>query len=120
MASAEAAKAPVEAMEPEDGAVHASSIKAVIRVRPQKEGETTYIESAPRKGNQLVAASLDYTKKFATVLGPSASQSDVFRTVGLPLVEATLKGHRTCLFAYGQTGAGKTFSMYGAEGGRNP
>ena len=67
-----------------------------------------------------MAASLDYTKKFATVLGPSASQSDVFRTVGLPLVEATLKGHRTCLFAYGQTGAGKTFSMYGAEGGRNP
>ena len=49
-----------------------------------------------------MANGLDYSGQFSTVVGPGGSQSDVFRIVGLPLVEATLKGHRACLFSYGQ------------------
>ena len=54
------------------------------------------------------------------VLGPESSQHEVFRAVGLPVADATLRGQNTCLFAYGQSGAGKTFSMYGADGGKIP
>ena len=63
---------------------------------------------------------LDYSERFAAVMGPQSSQAELFRVCGLPIVEATLSGRSTCLFAYGQTGSGKTFSMYGAEGGKNP
>ena len=62
----------------------------------------------------------NYNDTFSLVLGPGSSQHQVFQAVGLPLADATLRGQNTCLFAYGQSGAGKTFSMYGAEGGKNP
>ena len=104
----------------------AAQIRAVIRVRPPRASgeEEEYIECARRGGNKLVLVNdertIDHTGAFTTVLGPDSNQADVFRYCGLPLVEATLQGKKTCLFAYGQTGAGKTFSMYGAEGGKNP
>ena len=97
-----------------------ANIRAVIRVRPETPGEKGYIQCASRKGMQLVVDKLDYNNKFSTVLGPGTSQADIFHVCGLPMVDATIKGQNTCLFAYGQTGAGKTFSMYGAEGGKNP
>ena len=33
--------------------------------------------------------------------------------VGRPVVENCLSGFNSCIFAYGQTGAGKTFTMLG-------
>jgi hypothetical protein len=46
--------------------------------------------------------------------------AQVYLSCGVPMVEWALRGRDSLLFAYGQTGAGKTFSMYGAEGGKNP
>ena len=57
---------------------------------------------------------------FGVVLGQACTQHEVYQSCGVPMVEAALKGRDSLLFAYGQTGAGKTFSMYGAEGGKNP
>ena len=54
---------------------------------------------------------MDHSDTFSLVLGPESTQHDAFRVCGLPIVEATLRGQNTCLFAYGQSGAGKTFSM---------
>ena len=42
----------------------------------------------------------------------------MFRDVALPLVQPVLEGVNACVFAFGNTGAGKTFSMIGPEGGR--
>jgi kinesin family member C1 len=95
-------------------------IRAIIRIRPSKPEEQLYIDAVPHRGNKFVVGPHDYTDKFATVLGPASSQHDAFCAIGLPIVESTLKGQRTCLFAYGQSGAGKTFSMYGADGGKIP
>jgi len=81
--------------------------------------ETGYIECHERVGNKLIAVS-DYSDQFSSILGPQASQHDVFNTCGIQLLETALEGKDVCLFAYGQTGSGKTFSMYGAEGGKNP
>ena len=48
-----------------------------------------------------------------------ASQETVFHTVGQPVVQHTVDGFNTCVLAYGQTGAGKTWSMLGSGDG-NP
>ena len=46
------------------------------------------------------------------MLGARSSQADVFNEVE-PLVLSVLDGFNVCIFAYGQTGAGKTFTMQG-------
>jgi hypothetical protein len=42
-----------------------------------------------------------------------SSQADVFLAVGQPVVQWALDGFNTCVFAYGQTGAGKSYTMIG-------
>nr|CAG4710584.1 unnamed protein product [Naegleria fowleri] len=39
------------------------------------------------------------------------SQSEVFETVGRPLIDDIIKGYNCTIFAYGQTSSGKTYSM---------
>ena len=41
------------------------------------------------------------------------TQEDIFASAGVPVVDAFLEGYNGCLIAYGQTGAGKTFTMQG-------
>ena len=54
---------------------------------------------------------------FDAVLPPSASQADVWAAVdGDAMVRAALDGDNVCLLAYGQTGAGKTHSVWGEPG----
>ncbi|CAI5533553.1 unnamed protein product, partial [Closterium sp. Naga37s-1] len=40
---------------------------------------------------------------------------DIFTTIGKPITDACLEGYHCCLLAYGQTGAGKTFTMEGPD-----
>ncbi|CAK9023571.1 Kinesin-like protein KIF13B (Kinesin-like protein GAKIN) [Durusdinium trenchii] len=42
-----------------------------------------------------------------------ASQEAVFETIGRRIVSCALDGYNACLFAYGQTGAGKTHTVLG-------
>ena len=51
---------------------------------------------------------------FDAVFPPDSSQEEVFEEVSA-LVQSTLDGYKVCLFAYGQTGAGKTHTMIGTE-----
>jgi hypothetical protein len=51
----------------------------------------------------------------ATAVLTNSSQEEAFRVVGLPLVEATLKGVSSTLLAYGGVGSGKTYSLVGGE-----
>ena len=50
------------------------------------------------------------------VLHPDVSQEEVFNMIGRPAAEAVLDGYNVTVFAYGQTGAGKTHSIYGRGG----
>lgn len=47
------------------------------------------------------------------VLGPEATNADVHSAVGTHLVRSAMGGINTTLLAYGQTGAGKTHSLFG-------
>ena len=49
------------------------------------------------------------------VAGQDCTQDHVFETVGRPSCEACLEGFNSTVFAYGQTGAGKTFTMQGHD-----
>ena len=51
-----------------------------------------------------------------------SDQQFVFEQVGLEILANAWEGYHCCLFAYGQTGAGKSYSMvgYGANKGIVP
>eukprot|EP00618_Florenciella_parvula_P037562 CAMPEP_0119467780 /NCGR_PEP_ID=MMETSP1344-20130328/1812_1 /TAXON_ID=236787 /ORGANISM="Florenciella parvula, Strain CCMP2471" /LENGTH=143 /DNA_ID=CAMNT_0007500177 /DNA_START=221 /DNA_END=649 /DNA_ORIENTATION=+ len=55
---------------------------------------------------------------YDAVFGPEHTNKQVFALTASPLVSAVLAGTNACLFAYGQTGAGKTYSMVGPNGGQ--
>ncbi len=42
-----------------------------------------------------------------------ASQTKVFKDLGIGVLDNAFKGYHTCLFAYGQTGSGKSYSIVG-------
>ena len=48
------------------------------------------------------------------VFGPHAAQDEIFDTVGRPLTAEVLEGFNATIFAYGQSGTGKTYTMEGA------
>ncbi|GLU19622.1 hypothetical protein SLE2022_358610 [Rubroshorea leprosula] len=49
---------------------------------------------------------------FDKVFHPGSSQDEVFSEVE-PVIKSVLDGYNACIFAYGQTGTGKTFTMEG-------
>jgi len=101
-------------------------VKVAIRVRPLStkeisENQTSIIEvdrdSTP---NQLYVRSTDSALRpllksyaFDHVFDESNSQLDVYRECASPIIESVLQGYNGTLFAYGQTGTGKTYTMEG-------
>ncbi|KIZ03519.1 Kinesin-like protein [Monoraphidium neglectum] len=58
-----------------------------------------------------------YHFAFDDVLQEETGQAEVFETVGAPVVDNCLSGYNSSVFAYGQTGAGKTHTMTGRVAG---
>ncbi|KAC9683460.1 hypothetical protein E3N88_45405 [Mikania micrantha] len=54
---------------------------------------------------------------FDKVFGPGSKQKDLYDQVVSPIVKDALEGYNWTIFAYGQTGTGKTYTMEG-EGGK--
>ncbi|EOX91895.1 Di-glucose binding protein with Kinesin motor domain isoform 3 [Theobroma cacao] len=65
----------------------------------------------------LTGGSTKKTFKFDQVYTPKDNQVDVFADAS-PLVTSVLDGYNVCIFAYGQTGTGKTFTMEGTDQNR--
>lgn len=65
----------------------------------------------------IVKSSLDtkMSKKFTfdRTFGPSSQQNEVYKAVVAPLIDEVLQGYSCTVFAYGQTGTGKTHTMVG-------
>ncbi|XP_005188525.3 kinesin-like protein Klp61F [Musca domestica] len=98
-------------------------IQVYVRVRPLNRREkcihsTEIVEVVSHK--EIVARhSLEskLTKKFTfdRTFGPESKQVDVYAAVVGPLIEEVLSGYNCTVFAYGQTGTGKTHTMVGNE-----
>ena len=52
-----------------------------------------------------------YSFMFDYCYDPMCSQAKVYDTTARPVVDSALQGYNATIFAYGQTGAGKTFTM---------
>ncbi|CAF2379480.1 unnamed protein product, partial [Brassica napus] len=50
---------------------------------------------------------------FDKVFGPSAKQKELYDQAVVPIVNEVLEGFNCTIFAYGQTGTGKTYTMEG-------
>ena len=63
----------------------------------------------------MLDASGDVMQTFAFdhVFAPTASQEDVYSRVALPVVKGLFQGYNGTVLAYGQTSAGKTYTMEG-------
>lgn len=51
--------------------------------------------------------------EFMQVFGPTAQQKDLYEQAVIPIVNEVLEGFNCTIFAYGQTGTGKTYTMEG-------
>ncbi|VDN95965.1 unnamed protein product [Rodentolepis nana] len=95
------------------------NIRVAVRCRPfnsreENLGDFSIVESC--KDQQIVlkdkSTSLrSYT--FDRVFGPHSKQKDIYNDMVAPTVVEVLEGYNCTIFAYGQTGTGKTYTMTG-------
>ncbi|EPQ58109.1 kinesin-domain-containing protein [Gloeophyllum trabeum ATCC 11539] len=75
--------------------------------------EVTIETAAPVSSLGLVTLPPTRTYPFDLVFGPEADQAMIYNDVVHPLLDEVLQGYNCTLFAYGQTGTGKTYTMQG-------
>uniref|UniRef100_A0ACD5Y3X2 Uncharacterized protein n=1 Tax=Avena sativa TaxID=4498 RepID=A0ACD5Y3X2_AVESA len=102
------------------------NIQVLLRCRPLSEEElrinTPVVISCNEPRREVSAAQniankqIDRTFVFDKVFGPKSRQQDVFNHAVVPLVGEVLDGYNCTIFAYGQTGTGKTYTMEGGGG----
>ncbi|XP_067858548.1 kinesin-like protein KIF11 [Heptranchias perlo] len=100
------------------------NIQVVIRCRPfslteRKSNSCNIVDCDPVKKEVSIRASGPGNDKgakkytFDMVFGPLAKQIDVYKSVVYPILDEVIMGYNCTIFAYGQTGTGKTFTMEG-------
>lgn len=101
-------------------------IRVYVRVRPfsKTEKERGCTESVIKDGKMTVMVKglggvpdakkfYDFDSVFSGLPTDGNSQEDVFKDTK-HLIMSVVDGYNVCIFAYGQTGAGKSFTMIGA------
>ncbi|XP_042870510.1 kinesin-like protein unc-104 isoform X9 [Penaeus japonicus] len=110
-----------------------SSVKVAVRVRPfnnreisreckciiEMAGNTTSIvnpKAPPGSKDATKSFNYDYSYWSHNPSDPNfATQSDVMRDIGIEMLDHAFAGYNVCIFAYGQTGAGKSYTMMGKQ-----
>ncbi|KAM8774955.1 kinesin-like protein KIFC3 isoform 3-T4 [Rhynchonycteris naso] len=96
------------------------NIRVIARVRPitKEDGEgpeatnAVTFDSDDDSVIHLMHKGKPVSFELDKVFSPKASQQDVFQEVQA-LITSCIDGFNVCIFAYGQTGAGKTYTMEG-------
>ncbi|CAM9901812.1 unnamed protein product [Scytosiphon promiscuus] len=95
-------------------------VQVAVRCRPlnsrEKASGNLHVVNTESAHNRIRVAhkKLDRTYQYDHVFGPFASQEEVFVSTVEPIVREMLQqGFSTTVFAYGQTGTGKTHTMEG-------
>ena len=92
----------------------------MVRVRPPissevQHGAAIFVDS--ETGISISSEKHDISCRYDKVFQEISNQQDVFNEIS-PLLLDVLKGYNACIFAYGQTSAGKTHTMLGPDGGQ--
>ncbi|GJP32144.1 hypothetical protein CLOM_g16721 [Closterium sp. NIES-68] len=104
------------------------SIRVFCRARPLSEEEERFgvqpavLLDADPHGSQMVSvrSAKDGQSKvfeFDRVFSPATGQAQVFKEAA-DVITSVLDGYNVCIFAYGQTGTGKTYTMEGPADNR--
>ncbi|GMG19559.1 unnamed protein product [Ambrosiozyma monospora] len=98
----------------------ASNIKVYVRCRSRnqrevKENSDVVVSTQGIKGKEVILKHGNTTKTytFDGVLGAESDQESVYDGVAKDVLDDMLKGYNCTIFAYGQTGTGKTYTMSG-------
>jgi hypothetical protein len=97
------------------------ALQVFLRVRPPIMKEVREQYAVNVRGTQsvtLVDDKKETSCSYDYVFNEISEQSLVFDKVK-PLLEDVLSGVNACIFAYGQTSAGKSFTMLGPNGGQD-
>ncbi|XP_022634171.1 kinesin-like protein KIN-5D [Vigna radiata var. radiata] len=105
------------------------NVQVLVRCRPLGEDEArlnTPIVISCNEGRREVSAvqniankQIDRTFAFDKVFGPNSKQKELFEQAMSPIVNEVLEGYNCTIFAYGQTGTGKTYTMEGGARKKN-
>ncbi|XP_050384584.1 kinesin-like protein KIN-5B [Argentina anserina] len=105
------------------------NVQVVLRCRPlsddeQKSNVQTVVSCNEQKREVTVVQSLnnkpvDKVFTFDKVFGPKAQQKSIYEQAISPIVNEVLDGFNCTVFAYGQTGTGKTYTMEGGMRNKN-
>ena len=89
------------------------NVKVVVRCRPLVESETgsSVDPSFKLHSNSVEVSGRQFT--FDKVFGYESTQESVYSEAGKAIVDSVLEGYNGTIFAYGQTGTGKTFTQSG-------
>ncbi|XP_064423876.1 kinesin-like protein KIF1B isoform X2 [Latimeria chalumnae] len=108
-----------------------ASVKVAVRVRPfnsreiskeskciiQMQGNSTSILNPKNPKEPPKSFSFDYS--YWSHTSPEdpcfASQNRVYNDIGQEMLQHAFEGYNVCIFAYGQTGAGKSYTMMGKQ-----
>ncbi|XP_068190776.1 kinesin-like protein KIF1B isoform X5 [Antennarius striatus] len=108
-----------------------ASVKVAVRVRPfnsreiskeskciiQMQGNTTTISNpkAPKEPAKTFSFDYSYWSHTSPDDASFASQNLVYNDIGKEMLAHAFEGYNVCIFAYGQTGAGKSYTMMGKQ-----
>lgn len=100
-----------------------TNVQVAVRCRPlnaeeKKTGQATVVtcDTAEKRINVAygpVGKKISKSFQFDKVFGMYSTQDEVFDQIVRPIVDETLAGFNCTIFAYGQTGTGKTHTMEG-------
>ncbi|KAK6437411.1 Kinesin-related motor protein [Oleoguttula sp. CCFEE 5521] len=106
-----------------DMAVEETNINVVVRCRGRNDREVrensgVVVSTDGIKGKKVdlsmgPTALSNKTYQFDKVFSPAADQGMIFDEVVTPILDEVLAGFNCTIFAYGQTGTGKTYTMSG-------
>ena len=82
----------------------------IVQMDGAKSQDISIETSVPTSSFGVVTLPPTRKYPFDMVFGPEASQELVYDEVVQPMLEEVLKGYNCTLFAYGQTGTGKTYA----------
>ena len=57
----------------------------------------------------------NYIFSYDKVFSPNSNQTEIYTNVGKRIVDDIMAGYNGTIFAYGQSGSGKTYTMYGKD-----
>uniref|UniRef100_A0A8C3G465 Kinesin-like protein n=2 Tax=Cyclopterus lumpus TaxID=8103 RepID=A0A8C3G465_CYCLU len=104
---------------------HCEAVRVVVRCRPFSRREEADSENILHIDDRLGQITLQKPKAppdepmkvftFDSVYGWDSKQGDIYDDAVRPLVDSVLRGFNGTIFAYGQTGTGKTHTMQGVS-----